>query len=302
MSSTESAAAEPIAKAADDIRAAMNGARVKTEALFAGDDTAAVDAFHARTTWGPALEGEQLRRIRAFLHAPVLREIAVHSRNEPSAIASVALPDADLGALTLQEAIARRRSLVSDAAPHGAPIALEDLAAILKHSYGVTREQRDDAGLVHRLRACPSAGALYPLEVYPVVMDVAGLDAGIYHYDVFAHSLSLLRRDDTREAMPGFDWQPGFRSQASVVFVVTAVLLRSMAKYLDRGYRFALNEAGALCQNLHLTAVARGLAGCTWGGFCDDAVAKYVGADGTREIAVLGFVLGRREAMPIATK
>ena len=65
----------------------------------------------------------------------------------------------------------------------------------------------------------------------------------------------------------------------------------------DRGYRFAMNEAGALTQNLQLTAIARGLGGCTWGGFCDEVVAKYVGADGTREIAVLGFVLGKRNAM-----
>ncbi|WP_158549194.1 SagB family peptide dehydrogenase [Lysobacter silvisoli] len=288
---------------ADTRAAGANGVRRdRTELLFAGDDTSAVDAFHARTTWGRTLDRGLSSRIRAFLSEPALREIVSRSRNEHRDAESIALPEAQLGELTLQQALLRRRSLASDAAPRDGAVGVDDLAAILKYSYGVLGERRlGETVPVQRLRACPSAGALYPLEIYPVVMDVTGLAPGVYHYDAVAHALSCLRREDARAAMPGFDLQPEFKAQASVVFVVTAVLLRSMAKYLDRGYRFVMNEAGALSQNLHLTAMARGLPGCVWGGFCDGDVAAYVGADGAREIVVLGFVVGKRSSHGKAT-
>lgn len=295
MRSTEASSVAPADGHAGETRATAAHDRVKTELLFAGDDTSAVDAFHARTVWGRTLERRLSVRIRAFLSEPALREIVSRSRNEHRDAESIALPDAGLGELTLEQALLRRRSLASDAAARERAIGLGDLAAILKYSYGVLGERRlGAAGPTQRLRACPSAGALYPLEIYPVVMDVAGLAPGVYHYDAIGHALSCLRREDARTAMPGFDLQPEFKAQASVVFVVTAVLLRSMAKYLDRGYRFVMNEAGALTQNLHLTSLARGLPGCVWGGFCDEEVAAYVGADGAREIVVLGFVVGKR--------
>jgi SagB-type dehydrogenase family enzyme len=267
----------------------------RTEQLFAGDDTSNIDAFHAGTTWGRTLERGLASRIGAFLTNPVLRKIVAQSHNEHGDSESIALPDTGLGSMTLQDALVRRRSLAGVAHAGARPIGVDDLAAILKYSYGIVGEQRaGEGGSVQRLRACPSAGALYPLEIYPVVMDVAGLAPGVYHYDPVNHALSCLRREDARTAMPGFDLQPTFRQQASAVFIVTAVLLRSTAKYLDRGYRFVMNEAGALTQNLQLAALARGVPGCVWGGFCDKDVANYVGADGTREIVVLGFIAGMR--------
>ena len=73
------------------------------------------------------------------------------------------------------------------------------------------------------------------------------------------------------------------------------------ASNIREAYR-VLKPGGVICMQTGVVDFARGLAGCTWGGFCDSAVAKYVGADGTREIAVLGFVLGKRTATGIATK
>lgn len=273
----------------------------KTELLFSGDDTDGVDAFHATTIWGRTLDQSLAVRIRAFLGHPVMREIVARSRHDHDPARSITLPDAGLGTMSLQDALVRRRTMAGDAAAAGGAIGLDDLAAILKYSYGVVGQRGGgDNGPIQRLRSCPSAGALYPLEIYPVVMDVAGLAAGVYHYDAVNHALSCLRCEDARTAMPGFDLQPQLRDQASVVFVVGAVLLRSLAKYRQRGYRFVMNEAGALAQNMQLTALARGLSGCIWGGFCDADVAAYVGADGAREIVALGFVLGKH-VLPGAT-
>lgn len=298
MRSTDASIAEPIDGVSGDAGSeSVRGDRARTEVLFAGDDTSGVDAFHARTKWGRTLDRALSVRIRAFLNEPVLREIVSRSRHQHRDAESIALPDVSLGDIRLEQALLRRRSLSGDASPQGEPIGIDDLTAILKYSYGVVGERRAaDGGAAQRLRTCPSAGSLYPLEIYPIVMDVAGLAPGVYHYDAVAHALSCLRREDARAAMPGFDFQPGFRPQTSVVFVVTAVLLRSMAKYLERGYRFVMNEAGALTQNLHLTVLARGLQGCVWGGFSDEDVAAYVGADGVKEIVVLGFIVGQRSA------
>lgn len=276
--------------------AMTRSAHARVETLFAGDDTSAVDAFHASTTWGRGLDRALAQRLRAFLQEPVLRELVNRSRNEYPHAESFVLPEIGLGDIRLEDALMRRRSLASDANPEERPISLDDLSAILKYSYGVVGQYGGKGGgPVRRLRPCPSAGALYPLEIYPVVMAVEGLVPGVYHYDPLAHGLSLLRSENPCELMPGFDMQPGFKLQASVVFIVTAVMLRSTAKYRERGYRFIMNEAGALAQNLHLTAQARGLSGCIWGGFCDGDVASYVGADATGEIVVLGFVLGKHQ-------
>lgn len=303
MRSTDARMATVADGANGDARApGASAARGRTELLFAGDDTRGVDAFHAGTKWGRTLDRALSARIRAFLGEPALRELVSRSRNEHRGADAIALPDADLGGITLHDALRQRRSLASDAKPGDGTVGIDDVAAILKYSYGVLAERRAvDGGPAQRLRACPSAGGLYPLEIYPVVMDVAGLAPGVYHYDAVGHALSCLRPEDARTAMPGFDLQPGFKQQASVVFVVTAVLLRSMAKYLDRGYRFVMNEAGALSQNMHLATIARGLPGCVWGGFCDEDVAGYIGADGAREIVVLGFVVGTRPSHGNAT-
>ena len=296
MQFTDATAADPRGSASGETcHEGAQGGCVKTELLFAADDSSSVDAFHTGTKWGRTLDRTLSSRISAFLGNPAMWAMVARSRNEHRDAESIVLPDAGLGAVALQEALLSRRSLAAGANPGGGAIDVDDLAAILKYSYGVVGERRAGAGWpVQRLRPCPSAGALYPLEIYPVVMDVAGLASGVYHYDAVAHSLSCLRREDARAAMPGFDFQPEFKSHASVVFIVTAVLLRSMAKYRDRGYRFVMNEAGALTQNMHLTTLARGLPGCIWGGYCDEDVAAYVGADGVKEIVVLGFIVGHR--------
>ena len=85
-------------------------------------------------------------------------------------------------------------------------------------------------------RAAPSAGALYPIELYPVVRDVVGLEPGIYHYAVQEHAHRVY----------------------------------SPAKYRERAYRYVLLEAGHVGQNLCLAATGLGLGACTVGAFDDD--------------------------------
>jgi hypothetical protein len=93
--------------------------------------------------------------------------------------------------LSLEEAIETRRSQRDYT---DATISLVNLSRLLHLAQGITKPDNE-------LRAVPSAGALYPLEVYAVVHRVEGLQVGIYHYAVQNHKLELLRTGDFRTAV-----------------------------------------------------------------------------------------------------
>jgi SagB-type dehydrogenase family enzyme len=148
--------------------------------------------------------------------------------------------------------------------------------------------------LLHR--TSPSGGGMYPLELYPVVLNVEGLEPGVYHYNAYGHYLELLRSgaddpDFAAEALelliPGTNYD-----HLGVVLVTTAVCLRSVFKYGERGYRFLLIEAGHAAQNSYLAATALGLSLCALGGFLDEEVNRFLGVDGLEELALYVALVG----------
>ena len=209
---------------------------------------------------------------------------------------TVALPKPDLGAMTLHDALTARCSVSSDGGSFApGPISSSDLGTVLAYSYGPTRELRSKrTGTSQMLRASPSAGALYPLEIYPLIFDCDGLEAGIYHYRVTDHTLELLRGGSPRSAFLETTTYADLVSGAAVALVVTGVFHRTYCKYLHRGYRFLMNDVGALLQSFYLTGTALGLGTCALGGFYDDAVGNLLDLDNVNEAAVICFLLGRR--------
>lgn len=267
------------------------------ERLFAADDNSAIEDFHERTKWTPVLERTLAQRLQLFLHSPQLRRVIARTRKRMLLLARLALPAAGLNGIGLQQAIEARRSLFNQAPARGPRLGLEDLAAILRFSYGVTGTmggggQGGPDTPLQPLRATASAGALYPLEIYVVAFDVDGLAPGLYHYDATGHALGQLRREDMRSAFPPNELQPDLMARANAVLVISAVMMRTVAKYRERGYRFVMNDCGALIQSLYLTAAARGVAACAWGGFCDDRLADFLALDNRSEVVCMGFVLG----------
>ncbi|MDP2952116.1 MAG: SagB/ThcOx family dehydrogenase, partial [Chloroflexota bacterium] len=132
--------------------------------------------------------------------------------------------------LFVEEAIERRRS-IRDCS--GEPLTLEQLSLLLHSAYGITE-------LSGPLRASPSAGALYPLEVYPVVNKVTGLASGVYHYQPRDHSLDLVKEGDFRSSLLAYTGGQDMVLPASVVLVITAIFQRTRWKYQDRSYRYVL--------------------------------------------------------------
>lgn len=175
----------------------------------------------------------------------------------PTPAATLALPaPRAAGPLSLEEALSGRRS-VREFAPD--PLTREQVSQLLWAAQGVT----DPAGL----RTAPSAGALYPLEVYAV------LPEGTYHYSPAGHSLTLVTAGDRRTAL----WQAALRQeavrQAPAVFLIAAVYERTEHKYgRERTPRYVHLEAGHAAQNLLLQAVALGLGGVPIGAFDDEGV------------------------------
>ena len=164
------------------------------------------------------------------------------------------------GTAPLATVLAGRRS-VRDFADGG----LEDgqVAQLLWAAQGVTSPGGG--------RTAPSAGGLYPLEVYLV-------DAtGVGRYRPSDHVLEHRAGSGLREALAAAALEQAHVREAPAVVVITAVVARSAAKYGDRGERYAVLEAGHAAQNVLLQAVALGLGAVPVGAFDDAAVQRVLG-------------------------
>ena len=177
-----------------------------------------------------------------------------------------ALPGRDFALEESLGALLERRRSVRDFTRE--PLPLATLGRLLHTSYGVRGRRRMDVGWGED-RPSPSAGGLYPLELYVATQAVTGLEDGIHHYDARAHELELRRPGVAHEALVGLTLGQDMVRDANLVVVVTAVWQRTQYKYGQRGYRHIFLDAGHLGQNLYLVATALGLGPVAIGGFLD---------------------------------
>lgn len=197
----------------------------------------------------------------------------------------IALPQPQFaGGMPTEQAIVQRRSARTYSAQ---PLTLDQLSRVLFLAGGESYKRYG-----HGLRTAPSSGALYPIEVYAVAHNVAGLEAGLYHYAVADHALHMLQQADLRGEMLRAGLQQAFLGQANVVLVFTSIFQRMRWKYQQRSYRYALLEAGHLGQNVCLAATSMGLGACAVGAFRDHDLNPLLGVDGTSEAAVYLLALG----------
>lgn len=223
----------------------------------------------------------------------------------------VALPRPNLGALkcndaTLTEAIETRKSVRAYDDNH--PIAIEQLGELLyrtarvKELLGVEewlgknwREVLDfqadiDYGELSR-RPYPGGGAMYELEIYPVVRLCKGLHQGVYHYDPLNHQLEqIVESEDDIFAASGYEVINTIPPQ--VVLVITARFGRLFRRYRSVAYALLLKHVGVLQQNFYLVATNMGLAPCALGGGDSDAFGRAVGLNYIQESAVGEFLVG----------
>lgn len=169
-------------------------------------------------------------------------------------------------ATSVEQALLKRRSVREYGKQ---PLTLAELGQLLWAAQGIT----DLAGF----RTAPSAGALYPMEVYAVVGNVTGLTAGVYKYRPAAHALERTATGNRLAELSKAALGQAAVRDAPVVLVLAAVYERTTQKYGERGIRYVHMEAGHVSQNVYLQAVSLGLGTVTIGAFYDDEVKKVVG-------------------------
>jgi SagB-type dehydrogenase family enzyme len=182
---------------------------------------------------------------------------------------------------------------------NGEPLRLDALARLLYFGNGLSGHLDSTShGSVQPVRAAPSAGALYPVEIYAAVMAVEGLEPGLFHYAVDRHGMELLRPGNFAGLFSETTFDPATFSRAAVAFVLTGVFTRAHFKYGERGYRFTLLEAGHVCQNLLLAATSQELGAVAVGGFIDDEVNELLDLDGVDEAALYLVAAGHPAERP----
>jgi SagB-type dehydrogenase family enzyme len=191
-----------------------------------------------------------------------------------SAAAPVSLPTPRAESdVSVEEAIADRRSRRE----YGDnPLELRELGQLCWAAQGETDRRGH--------RAAPSAGALYPLELYVVVgtPGVVDLDPGVYRYRPASHDLTRERSGDLQSELRDAAVDQDHVGAAAVDVVVTAVDERTTGKYGERGSaRYVPMEAGHAGENLYLQAESLGLSTVAVGAFDDGRVRDIVGAPGT---------------------
>jgi len=217
-----------------------------------------------------------------------LRRVAAPARGTEQEAVMKLPPPRTTGTVSVEQAVHQRRTVRSFSAH---PLALDALSQLLWAAQGIT-------GSRGFKRAAPSAGALYPMDVFAVTGE-AGIDsvgAGVYRYAPGDHALSLIARGDLRKALAEAALSQMWMARAPLNLVITAEYARARGKYGERSLRYAMIEAGHIGQNIFLQAEALGLKAGIVGAFHDRDLVRVMGTPPTHDpLLVMPVGYGARQ-------
>ncbi|NSW92961.1 MAG: SagB/ThcOx family dehydrogenase [Firmicutes bacterium] len=170
------------------------------------------------------------------------------------------------GDMPLEEAIANRRSIRTYS---GEKIMESDVSQLLWSAQGITDEASG-------LRTAPSAGALYPLEIYVAIAMVEGIEAGLFKYNPSSHSLILKKSGDIRENIYNVSLRQDSIKNAAAIIIYCAVFERTASRYKDRATQYVYIETGHSAQNVYLQAEALNLGTVAIGAFDNKGIKKVL--------------------------
>ncbi|HXE89442.1 MAG TPA: SagB/ThcOx family dehydrogenase [Terriglobales bacterium] len=183
--------------------------------------------------------------------------------------------------------------------PNAAALDLQTLSLLLYFSAGITRQRKYPGGEIY-FRAAACTGALYEIELYPVVRTLPDLDAGVYHFSPADFSLRQLRAGHWRGTLAEATGNEPAVAQAPLILVCTGTYWRNAWKYQARTYRHFGWDNGTLLANLLAMAAALGLRARVICGFVDAQVNRLLGVDEKREVAFSLVAIGEDHAPPAA--
>jgi SagB-type dehydrogenase family enzyme len=247
----------------------------------------AAENFHEASRISRVALDHRSRGAALLERSPELRQTVARAGARRIQAATIPLPPVSLPRTPLGEVVERRRS---QRRFRPQPLSLSELSCVLRTGYGVTGHGPGDV----QLRAVPSGGALYPLDVYVAALSVMEVERRLFRFDPLRDCLEVMGVV-SRECLGPVTPYPELVADAGAVVFLTATFWRSRFKYGQRGYRFALLEAGHVTQNILLAATAVGLASVPLGGFFDRQANDLLEVDGLHEAVLYIVPLGRPE-------
>lgn len=185
------------------------------------------------------------------------------NNKKDSVMEQIKLPQPETkGTTSLEEAISERRSVRNFKREE---VTAEELARLLWSAQGIT-------GTKSMKRAAPSAGALYPLEVYAVVRDSSDISPAVYHYLPEEHELEAVAEGDLSEELAEAALKQMFIAEAPLSLVITGDYEVTASKYGDMAEQYVHLEAGHAAQNVLLQAESLGLGAVPVGAFNEDGI------------------------------
>ena len=191
-----------------------------------------------------------------------------------------------IGVSTL-DAISTNPDIKDNAVPD-----LRTLSRVLYFSAGITKKIKFQGLGEVDFRAASCTGALYHIEIYVVCSDIAGLDAGVYHFDPKDMKLDVIRRGDYRRNISESTANESFTKHAPVMLVFTDVFARNSVKYQSREYRHAFWDCGTILANTLAINTAHKIPSKIITGFVDSQIGQLLWLDMTQEVPLVILPLG----------
>ena len=178
------------------------------------------------------------------------------------------------------------------------------ISRILGCSYGLTAKIATMGSPLY-LRSAPSAGGLYPAEVYLISRGTEFLPAGLYSYQGQSHSLLLFWESDVwTNLQSACFWNPVLEN-TDIAVVTSAIFYRSAWRYEDRAYRRIFLDTGHLLGNIELSASINDYCAHLIGGFNDIQMNELLYLDSEKEsvmtVIPLADLLNIQQNLPPST-
>ncbi len=133
------------------------------------------------------------------------------------------------------------------------------------------------------MRSSPSAGGLYPTEIYVISNGYPGLEDGVYNYQVINQSLTLIKEGNFWDKLKENTFNNPNIENSNLVVALSGVFFRSSWRYQDRAYRRICLDSGHIIGNLELVSFPCGFKANLIGGFIDNGVNEILELDEEEE-------------------
>ncbi|MFB0566623.1 MAG: SagB/ThcOx family dehydrogenase [Candidatus Aminicenantaceae bacterium] len=182
---------------------------------------------------------------------------------------------------SVEKALSTRRSIRNYAEE---PLSTSDISQILWAAQGITKKRERLPTKWNTkyewqggLRTAPSAGALYPMEIYLIAGNVKGLSKAVYKYIPKNHSLKKVIDGDKRTEIYDVALKQGSIKEGAALIVMAGVYERSSFKYGERAQRYVHIEVGLIGENIYLQGITLGIGTVMIGAFKDEELKKVLG-------------------------